>query len=86
MATCQNPECEGSYKRTRPWQKFCSSTCRASTRNKELKTRYVGPTAVKVVDSAMEWFEAGGTFEQEEALRRRCAAYYEERLRGENDG
>lgn len=81
MPTCQNPDCGATYKRKRPWQKFCGQQCRAATRNKELKSRYVGPTAVKVVEAAMRWFAAGGTFEEEENLRTRCAAYFEERAR-----
>jgi hypothetical protein len=59
----------------RPWQRFCSTRCRTAHRNKEVRHRYVAPTALSVVDAAMEWFLADGVFHRELNLRQCCKAH-----------
>lgn len=75
MATCDNPECAGRFTPKRSWQRFCSTRCRAFSRNQELKDRYTTPQAHSVLLAAMAWFDDDGTHSTELELWAACQRY-----------
>ena len=72
MSNCHNPACGSAFTRTRPWQKFCTSQCRAAMRNRTLKDHYAPASAVAVMSAAMDWLAHGGSFETVEELKAAC--------------
>jgi hypothetical protein len=76
MATCENAGCRGRFTPKRNWQKFCSSKCRAFSRNQVLKDRYTTPQAHTVLMAAMAWYAAAGAFEETEYLKQACARHW----------